>query len=190
MRRLCCAFIVVVSAALAGCSASTMNPSTAGSMLNVVLKDAPFNGAKALLVTFSEVTAHSSGSSDFKLSFAGGAATRTCDLMKLTSAQDVLGTGPLDSGHYTQIRLVVTSATLYFDNASSGAACAPAIATPAGAMAPVVIPSGEIKLNREFDVTSSGATTILVDFDGDKSVKATGSGQFMMAPVVTIVSVQ
>ena len=60
------------------------------------------------------------------------------------------------------------------------------------------IPSGELKLNREFDLTASGGTTILLDFDGDRSVKLTGNGngrgngggRYMMTPVVGIVSVQ
>ena len=47
------------------------------------------------------------------------------------TAQDILGTGELASGHYTQVRLTVSSAALYFDTASAGAACAPAIAIPA-----------------------------------------------------------
>jgi len=156
-----------------------------------MLKDSPFSDAKALLVTFSEVSAHASGG-DFKtLPFTGG-GSRTCDLKKLTTATDVLGTGPLAAGHYTQIRLVIASAALYFDNASSGTACAPSIAVPAGRSATVGIPSGDIRLNREFDMATTGATTssILLDFDGDQSVKDTGNGMYMMTPVISIVSVQ
>ena len=63
----------------------------------------------------------------------------------------------------------------------------------------MTIPSGELKLNREFDLASSGGTTILLDFDGDQSVRLTGNGngngrgngggQYMMTPVIGIVSV-
>ena len=169
---------------------STTTPAATSATLNVMLKDGPFVGAKALLITFSEVSAHLSGGDFTSLSFVGGATSRTCDLEKLTTAQDVLGTGPLPVGHYTQIRLVVTSATIYFDNASAGPACAPAIAAPAGRNATVRIPSGEVKLNREFDLTATAATTMLLDFDGDQSVKETGNGQYMMTPVIGIVSVQ
>jgi hypothetical protein len=122
-------------------------------------------------------------------------------LKKLQTAQDILGVGSLAAGHYTQLRLVVSSAALYFDNASSGGACAPAIAAPAGAAASVEVPSGELKLNREFELASGGKTTILLDFDGDKSVKLTGGGggngqgrgnggRYIMTPVIGIVSVQ
>jgi hypothetical protein len=155
-----------------------------------MLKDGPFVGAKALLLTFSDVSAHLSGGDFTSLPFVGGASSRTCDLEKLTTAQDVLGTGPLPVGHYTQIRLVVTSATIYFDNASAGPACSTSIAAPAGRNAAVTIPSGEVKLNREFDLTATHATTMLLDFDGDQSVKETGNGRYMMTPVISIVSVQ
>jgi len=158
--------------------------------LHVMLTDSPFSDAKALLVTFSEVNVHAAGGDWTQVPFASGASSRTCDLKKLTSAQDILGTGPLPAGHYTQLRLVVSSAAIYFDNAAPGAACAPSIAAPAGRSASVEIPSGELKLNREFDLASAGATTILLDFDGDRSVRQTGNGRYMMTPVIAIVSVQ
>ena len=193
MRQLCRALLVVfVAIAWVGCSGSSpSSPSSAGSTLNVMIKDSPFSDAKALLVTFSEVSAHVSGAGGFTvLPFSGGGTSRTCDLKKLATAQDILGTGSLAAGHYTQVRLVVTSAVLYFDNPSSGAACAASIAAPAGRTANINLNSGDVKLNREFDVMSSGATTILVDFKGDESIRLEGNGTYSMSPVITVVSVQ
>jgi hypothetical protein len=46
-----------------------------------------------------------------------------------------------------------------------------------------------VKLNREFDVSSATTTMMLLDFDGDKSVRDTGNGQYMMSPVIAVVSV-
>ena len=161
-----------------------------------MLKDSPFSDAKALLVTFSEVNVHASGGAWITVPFAAGGTSRTCDLKKLETAQDILGVGSLPAGHYTQLRLVVSSAALYFENVSSGAACAPTIAPPAGTTASVDVPSGELKLNREFDLASSGGTRILLDFDGDQSVRQTGNAnakngvRYMMTPVISIVSVQ
>ena len=176
---------------------SPPGPSVGTSSLTLMLKDSPFSDAKALVVTFSDVNVHASGADWVTVPFAGGGSSRTCDLKKLETAQDILGVGPLPVGHYTQLRLVVSSATIYFQNASSGAACAPTIPAPAGTNAPVNIPSGELKLNREFDLASTGGTTILLDFDGDRSVKLTGNGnghgngngQYIMTPVIGIVSV-
>jgi len=186
-------FVGLVAATWVACSSSPSSPSS-GANLNINITDSPFSDAKALLVTFSEVSAHiaSSTAGNFTtLPFSGGATSRTCDLKKLTSnATDVLGTGTLTAGHYTQIRLTVSSAVIYLDNASTSATpCAATIAAPAGASANVTIPSGQLILNREFDVPTAGATTILLDFDGDQSVRLQGNGQYSMTPVVTIKSV-
>jgi hypothetical protein len=185
-------FALVIAAALtvSACGDSATGPSGAPSSLTVLLKDSPFSDAKSLLVTFSEVSAHKSDGEWATLPFSGGASSRTCDIKKLVDAQDVLGTGPLTPGRYTMIRLVVTSAALYFDNAAAGPACAPTVAIPAGRSANVEVPSGTVRLNREFDLTSTTATTVLLDFDGDKSVHETGNGRFMMTPVIGVVSVQ
>jgi hypothetical protein len=174
------------------CGATTdapASPSRLGATLNLMIKDSPFSDARSLLVTFSEVTAHRTEQAWTTLPFAGGATSRTCDLKKLTDAQDVLGTGPLAAGQYTQVRLVVSRAALYFDNAADGPPCAASIPEPAGRSAPIEIPSGEVKLIRPFQIGESGATTMLIDFDGDRSVRQTGSGRYMMTPVVTVVSV-
>jgi hypothetical protein len=47
-----------------------------------------------------------------------------------------------------------------------------------------------VRLNRQFELTSTAATTMLLDFDGDRSVRETGNGRYMMTPVIGIVSVQ
>jgi len=187
------------SSATSGMAPSPPSPSNGMASLTVMLQDSPFSDAKALLVTFSEVNIHASGGDWITVPFAAGAGSRTCDLKKLQTAQDILGVGQLPAGHYTQLRLVVSSAAIYLQNASSGPACAPTIAAPAGTSASVDIPSGELKLNREFDLASSGGTMILLDFDGDQSLKLTGSGngnghgndggKYLMTPVIGIVSV-
>ena len=174
-------------------STPTGGTSSTMATVSVRLTDSPFSDAKALLVTFSDVSIHSADPGDWKtVPFASG-TSRTCDLKRLNGATDVLGVGSLAAGHYTQIRLNVTSAALYFDNPSATGPCAPQIAAPAGRSAPVDVPSGEVKLNNEFTVTGSG-TTITLDFDGDQSVRQTGNGngngKYMMTPVIRVVSVQ
>ena len=189
--RVIFASIVACTLSVLACGGSPTGPSGPGGTFNLMLKDSPFSDAKSVLVTFSEVTAHRDTDSDFtKVPFAASATSRTCDLKKLETVQDVLGVGGLPVGHYTQVRLVIASATIYFDNAATGGACAPAIAAPAGRAAPLEIPSGEVKLNRQFDVVVNGATAMLLDFDGDQSIHQTGNGQYMMRPVIAIVSVQ
>jgi hypothetical protein len=173
--------------------------------LTIGIKDTPFSDAKAVLVTFNEVSVHRTDGGWETVAFAGGAAARTCDLKQLQAANDVLGIAALPAGHYTQIRLTVESAALYFENAAAAGPCAGTIAAPDGASAVLKIPSGTVKLNRQFTVAAGGATTMLLDFDGDRSIKQTGGGNgngngnggggaatasYTMSPVITIVSVQ
>lgn len=184
---------VLVTVACSGSSSPSGPSGASGSgsaTLNLRITDSPYGSAKAVLVTFSEVAAHRDGDW-LKLPFADGAATRTCDLKKLqNSAQDVLGTGALKPGQYTMIRLVVSSAKIFFDaSATSPTPCAASIPEPAGASAAFTIPSGEVKLNGVFTLTAAAATTILVDFDGESSIHQAGSG-YVMNPVVRLVSVQ
>ena len=175
--------------------------------LIVTIKDSPFSEASALLVTFSEVSVHlGTGTSDgdgewMKLSFDEGATTRTCDLKRLETATDILGVGPLAAGHYTQIRLTVSSATIYKidKTAATDPPCATILkatpplttpATPSEKGISVDVPSGTLKLNREFKIPPNSATTILLDFDADKSVHQTGNGKYKMTPVIGVVSVK
>ena len=190
MRRIKLAVSAMALFGMAACNNnSPVTPST-GTTLNVVLTDSPFSDAQAVLVTFSAVSVHMSSGAFTTLPFADGASSRTCDLKKLQGANDVLGTGTLPPGHYTEIRLAVASAAIYFDNVASGSACASSIAAPAGRAAAVTIPSGDVRLNRPFDVINSTTTTITLDFDGDQSLTHTGSDQYVMHPVIGVVSVQ
>ena len=117
-------------------SGSTVTPpGTGGSgssgtgTLSVMIKDSPVVKPSAVLVTFSEVSAHKSGdgTSDGEwvtLPLAGSPASRTCDLMRLVTSQDVLGTATFPAGHYTQLRVTVEAVTIYFDTKTTGPACA------------------------------------------------------------------
>lgn len=187
IHRLSCALALLSAAFGASCGGSSSGPS---STLTIRITDSPFTDARAALVSFSEVSVHKSGGDWTKLPFADGGGSRSCDLKKLVGAEDVLGTGALGEGHYTQLRLVVSSASLHWDNPAAGPACAPTLAAPAGRSSPVEVPSGEVRLNREFDVPAGGVTTITLDFDGDRSIRETGNGRYMMSPVVSVVSVR
>jgi hypothetical protein len=191
MRKLIVAGLVslVFGGGFLACGDSPTDPSGTGGNFRLMLTDGPFTDARAVLVTFTDLSVHRSGEGGFtSLPLDGG--QRTCDLKRLQGAQDLLSLGTLTAGHYTQVRLDVSRAVIYFDNVSTGDACAPTIAAPAGRNARVEIPSGTIRLNREFDVPADGLTTMLLDLDGDRSIHVTGNGRYMMTPVIAIVSVQ
>jgi Domain of unknown function (DUF4382) len=167
------------------------NPTGSSGNFMVRITDTPFSDARAVFVTFSDVSIHRSGSDFERVPFSPASDTRTCDLKRLTAgAIDTLGTGSLPEGHYTEIRVTVTRATIYWDEAGSGPACAASLAAPGGRSSMVEVPSGELKLNRQFELTSGATVTITLDFDGDRSIHQTGNGTFMMNPVMAIVSLQ
>src|SRR5262245_14982931 len=111
MRMIAVLAVVAAAGAMACGGDSLTSPSGTG-RLTLQIKDSPYSDAKALLVTFSEVTAHRDGEGGFtKLPFGDTTAiSRTCDLKKLVDRQDMLGVGALPQGHYTMVRVVVSSA--------------------------------------------------------------------------------
>src|SRR5262245_65924487 len=101
--------VLISGIALAIACSSPSSPSNTN--FSMMIKDAPFVDAKAVYVTFSDVSVHKATDTEdtwTKLAFSGGGTTRTCDLKKLQTASDVLGIGTLAEGHYTHVRLTVT----------------------------------------------------------------------------------
>lgn len=195
------AVAAAVTVGAASCSNSnsatgpTPDPSTGGGggnlgvgTLQVLMKDSPFSEAEAVLVRFTEVSVHRTGGAWQRLDFADAAQERVCDLKRLEEVTDLLGVGQLEAGHYTQLRLEVADTKLYWQNESTGEPCAPAILVP-GTWTAVTVPSGTIHLNRQFTIDPGATTTIELDFDGDKSIKQTGNGKYMMQPVIAVTAV-
>jgi hypothetical protein len=182
--------VSAVGLALASCACGG-DPVSASNAVSIRITDTPFADARAVLITFSEVSAHRSSDDGFqRLPFVSATATRTCDLKKLVGAQDVLGVGVLQPGHYTQIRLTVSAAEVFFDNPTTGPACADTLVAPAGRSANVEIPSGEARLNFDFDVAVNAPLALTLDFDGERSIHDLGNGRYMMAPVLSVLNMQ
>jgi len=186
MRFLRLSAAILLGLGLAACDNDQTGPS---STVTVRITDSPFSDAQAVLVTFSELSARRSGQGEFtRIPFSPESATRTCDLKRLQDVEDVLGAGSLAEGHYTQIRVTVTAATLYFDAASSsGSPCAASITPPSGASAAIEIPTSQVTIDHEFDVANNDATTITLDFEGEPSIHPSGSGSFVLTPVISVV---
>jgi hypothetical protein len=193
------ALAVTIGATSCSSSESAAGPSSGSSgggsggaglgTLQVLMKDSPFSDAEAVLVTFDEVSVHHTGAAWLSLPFAEAAPARTCDLKRLEEVTDLLGVGQLEAGHYTQLRLNVSRTRIYWDNESTGPACAPTIIAPLGTFSEATVPSGTIHLNRQFTIDPGAMTTITLDFDGDKSIKETGNGKYMMQPVIAVLAV-
>ena len=188
------ALVFVATLGSYGCGdSSPSGPSGGSGTLNMRITDSPFSDAKAVLVKIKELSVHREDAPWETVAFPNAATTWICDLKKLEGPIDVLGGAVLTAGHYTQIRFVVDTATIYWENASGAAtACAADIPAPAGTFSSLEIPSGEVKLNRGFDLAADGTTTVTLDFDGDKSIQIheTGNGRYVMRPVVMVQNVK
>lgn len=101
----------------------------------------------------------------------------TYDLMALQNGMfATIATGNVPAGRYTQVRLKIgTGSTVVVDGTSH----------------PLEVPSGEqsgLKLVGAFDVPVNGVLDIALDFDASRSIVLTGSGDYMLKPVIKVLS--
>ena len=172
--------ILAVCATLAGCGGGGSGPSTTASTgtLRVAMVDAPALDIASLDVTISQVQAHISdtGNADdtdeshFKTLSSGA---QSINLFPGTvKAEALLGSGTLPSGRYSQIRLLVTSAT---------------VTNKAGQTFPVTVPGGSqsgLKVNVDYSINSNNINTVLLDFDIAHSLIQQGNGNYRLKPVI------
>ena len=183
MKRKTIFLFVTVFAALAMVLASCATPSpstpagTPPATGNVEgrVTDAPRGQeVTSVNVTVASVEIHKAGANQddesgwlpMKLSGAN-----TFDLLKIKGLEQVLATGDLAAGAYTQIRMGVTKVEVTFKG---------------GQPQEATLPSGKLKFVQPFDVAAGKTTVLLFDFDAAKSVITTGNGKVMFKPVIKL----
>jgi hypothetical protein len=96
---------------------------------------------------------------------------KSFDLMNLIEGKEVnLGSSEINTGTYTQVRMDIAEATVIVGGEEYNA----------------FVPSGRLKFTRPFQVKDNQTTVIIFDFDGHKSIKATGEGRYMLKPEVSL----
>ena len=202
MRHLCA---VVLSGAVAlavsacsdspaspsGTSTGTSNPSSIpanNGRLLVRLMAAPLPQGKAVLVTFSRIRIYRGSPTDFTdVALSGGQVT--CDVNRLTSDAEIAASA-VPGAAYSQVGLIVQSATVYVDNETAASSpCAASIAAPGGRSAALTIPAGEIALPRNFDVRTGVDTIMRLSFNAEQSIRLVGTNSFTFTPVFSVLSV-
>jgi len=170
LRRLL--LVVPALALLSGCGGSgggSGGSSVGSGTLAVRLSDAPDPSITALNVTIPKVQANINGRwTDV------AAPNQTYNLLDLAKNDVLLGQANLPSGTYTQVRLFVSSATV----------------TDSTGTHDVTVPSGSqtgLKINVDYDLNPNEVTTILLDFNVDKSLVKQGNGQYRLQPVIPAV---
>lgn len=175
---------LVLMAGLAACSST--DPSGSGSLqLTLVDAPVPIAGVEAIDVTFSSILIHKTSSAELDdarwivlLDEQLSAAERTFNLLEyVNGAAAVLGTASLESGHYSQIRIIIESATITIDGVESD----------------LTINSGTvsgIKLTHAFSIDANVITEIILDFDAGESVTEVpeGSGEYRLQPTIRSVT--
>ena len=162
------------------------NTNAAGS-LSVSLTDAPSCGYDAVNVTVNKVRVNKNASAsdtdggwtDITLNPA-----RKIDLLKLTNdTLDKLGTTPLESGHYSQLRLVLDANT---GNGFANSVVLTGTTKEISLDTPSAVQSG-LKLGHEFDVEPGKQVDLVLDFDACKSIVAKGNGKYGLKPVIKVI---
>lgn len=175
MKNRTLSFAMTAVAVLALLITACGKSSAATGSIEIRVTDAP-PGAEvtSVSVTVSGVEIHKAGLAEtdesgwisMKLSGAS-----TFDLLQIKGLEQVLATGDLAAGTYTQIRMAVTRVQVTLKGGN------PQDAT---------IPSGKLKFVQSFDVVAGKSTVLLFDFDAAKSVNVTGNDKVMFKPVIKL----
>ena len=99
------------------------------------------------------------------------AGNETFDLLQIQGIEEILAVAELEPGKYTQIRMTISNVQVKLGD---------------GDLQDVILPSGKLKFVRPFDIVEGQTTALLFDFDAEKSVNVTGSGQIIVKPVVKL----
>ena len=170
--------IVIVS--IAGCI-ETVTPTGEG-ILQVKITDEA-NNISSLILAISEIKVHES-TGEAVVNQSEGQETNetdnsgwitvvgeeTIDLIQVKGVEEVLGNATLSTGLYTQVRLSISNATANIDNETHD----------------LKIPSKSIKFVHLFEIKPNETTSLLIDFDADKSIVEAGK-KYILNPVVKIV---
>jgi hypothetical protein len=125
-------------------------------------------------VTINEVSVHQSGGGWTSVTLTQNPFT--VDLLQFAEGRTTQLVPPVSiaSGHYTQVRLGVSSAVVVIN----------------GVDHPMEIPSDSLKTDKnfDFDVPNGGAVALTVDFDLSQSIVVQGSGTYRLKPILHLVS--
>ena len=152
----------------------TTSPTTTYGTLYFAVTDRPnaIGDFATLNVTVSKISVHSAGDNLENTWLDFTPSTSTFDVVSLENGgvQTLLST-PLQTGSYTQVRLVVDNAVGILE---------------IGGTENITVPSGELKLVQSFQIEENKTTTFVFDLN----VVKTGDNAYMLEPVAGKVTTQ
>lgn len=167
--------------ALVGCGGSNNSGGTTG--VQLFLADDPLD-VNAVNVTISRVDVSKNGSNWTTIKdFASNPLTINLldyryDGNNSTPDKYLLADSPLEAGHYSQIRLILTKVVIV-DKSDVTHECSMSSQDKSG-----------LKLTGEFDVATGTKNAVLIDFDAAKSIVVEGNGTYRLKPTTRVVSMQ
>jgi hypothetical protein len=96
----------------------------------------------------------------------------TFDLLRVSQVQKFLGEQLVESGTYTRVRFSVAGVTV----------------VAAGVEYSARAPGGYISLTRPFRVAEDQTTVLVLDFDGERSLRVTGQGRYILTPEARVLA--
>jgi hypothetical protein len=174
-----------------GGTAGGATPAPATGTLSVSLSDASTTDYQAVYVSVREVAVQRDGDSGWDIV---SSPNKTYNLLNLVNGvREDLALATLPSGHYTQMRLILTdtpdnslnilSRTHPFGNY---------FIDQAGRSQELKVPSGlqsGIKIVQGFDINANQTTELLLDFDATRSiVRAGASGNWLLKPTIKVLT--
>jgi hypothetical protein len=169
------AVFLIAALSLAAFACATASADTGA--VEVRVTDAPKGNVTAIVVTTDQINIHKTDAgnqSGWETVFGGNGSNSSAsfDLCQVVGVEEVLAfAGDVPAGKYNQVRMHVVNVNVTVDGEERGA----------------TVPSNWIKIVRPFEVTGGNTTTLLLDFDADKSVVVTGSGKVHFKPVIKLV---
>lgn len=159
-------------AVIGGCSKNDNPSSTDGEgTMRVSMVDAPASAYDSIVIVVSEVSVHSSASSESWISLSN--ETKTFNLLSLVNGTEaLLGETKLRAGSYSQLRLTLGDTCWVY---------------AMGIKSALKIPSTEIKLNINAQIQANITFKIVLDFDANQSLIVTAAG-LVMKPVIKVLS--
>jgi len=166
---------------------STSLGTTTG-FLKLLLTDAPAEEAENIFVTVDLISVHKEGGSFFTVA----EDEQQFDLKALEGQLKIIlttdgETKTLEAGNYTQIRMRFVQG---MDAEGNYKSCI----VFSGVPYPLDVPSGEIKIPVNFEITGNETTEITLDFDAAESIhivqKPKKDGTYILRPVIQVVNMQ
>ncbi|MEE8352968.1 MAG: YbhB/YbcL family Raf kinase inhibitor-like protein [Dehalococcoidales bacterium] len=148
--------------------AATTGAGTTGTV-EIRATDAPTEGVSSIVVTVGSIQVHRSGA-DVDSWVTVVETPPTFDLVDIEGAEVFLGDETVEAGRYTQIRLDVTNVMV----------------TLAGETVSAELPGEKLKVVRDWEVTAGETTILTLDFEADKFVVVTGSGNVQVKLVLNL----